>query len=192
MAIYTENGLKIRLDPKRIERVLAPAQGEINIEDAYHDIEFWAGFPNAASSVAAISIAFLTQSWPKVLLGTILAYLTANLLQIFYYSRLLKVIFPQLLGRWFISVPISVVITYYLFRKGSISAGIIQLVLVAANLWKITDVLLLIFMPIRVMLKKLIGSRLGDIELAFINILNSKARKIGVELDWKAYKDNDT
>jgi hypothetical protein len=63
MAIYTNNGLKIRLDPDRLEKVLAPANGEIDLVGAYLDIELWANFPSAVSSVAVIATAFFTHSW---------------------------------------------------------------------------------------------------------------------------------
>ena len=80
MPIYTKNGLKIRLDPDRLEKILAPAKGKIDLEDAYLDIELWANFPNAVSSIAAIATAFVTHSWSTTLLGAILGYFAANLL----------------------------------------------------------------------------------------------------------------
>ena len=185
MPIYTKNGLKIRLDPDRLEKILAPAKGKIDLEDAYLDIELWANFPNAVSSIAAIATAFVTHSWATTLLGAILGYFAANLLQQFIYSRFLKIIFPQFIGSWIISLPISIGVAYYLYRQGSTAAGITQLAFVVANWWNMTDFLLFVFMPIRVMAKKLAGIKIGDIEFAFIRILSSKARDIGVELDWE-------
>jgi hypothetical protein len=55
-----------------------------------------------------------------------------------------------------------------------------------------TDFLLFVFMPIRVMSKKLAGIEIGDIELAFIRILNSKASDIGIELNWELYDETET
>src|SRR3990167_4831395 len=127
MPIYTKNGLKIRLDPDRLEKILAPAKGKIDLEDAYLDIELWANFPNAVSSIAAIATAFVTHSWSTTLLGAILGYFAANLLQQFIYSRFLKIIFPQFIGSWIISLPISIGVAYYLYRQGSTAAGITQL-----------------------------------------------------------------
>lgn len=184
--------MKIRLDSDRLARVLAPIKGEIDLEDAYLEIELWANFPNAVSSIAAIATALFTHSWAITLLGAILGYLAANLLQQFTYSRLLKVIFPQFFGGWIISLPISIAVAYYMYRQGNTAAGITQLAFVAANWWGITDFLLFIFMPIRVMAKKLFGIKIGDIELAFIHILNSKALDIGVELDWELYDETET
>ena len=192
MAIYTKNGLKIRLDPDRLEKVLAPAKGEIDLQDAYLDIELWAIFPGAVSSVAVIATAFFTHSWVIACLSAILGYFAANLLQQFAYSRLLKVIFPQFFGGWVISLPISIAVAYYLYRQGNIAAGITQLAFVVANWWGMTDFLLFVFMPIRVMAKKLAGIKIGDIELAFIRILNSKARDIGIELNWGLYDEKET
>ena len=192
MAIYTRSGLKIRLDPDRIERVLSPAKGEIDLENVYLDIELWANFPNAVSSIAAIATAFFTHSWAIAFLGGILGYLAANLLQQFTYSRLLKAIFPQFFGGWIISLPISIAVAYYLYRQGNTAAGITQLAFVVANWWGMTDFLLFVFMPIRVMAKKLAGNKIGDIELAFIRILNSKASDIGIELNWELYDETET
>jgi hypothetical protein len=126
VAIYTRDGLKIRLDPVRIEKVLAPAKGKIALEDAYLDIELWANFPSAVSSIAAIATALFTHSWAIAFLGAIFGYLAANLLQQFTYSRLLKVIFPQFFGGWIISLPISIAVAYYLYRQGNTAAGITQ------------------------------------------------------------------
>lgn len=189
MAIYTRNGLKIRLDPDRLENVLAPANGKIDIEDVYLDVELWANFPNAVSSITAMTTALFTQSWILTLLGAILGYLAANILQQFTYSRLLKVVFPQFLGSWIISVPISIAVAYYLYRNGNTAVGITQLAFVAANWWGITDFFLFVFMPIRVIAKKLVGIQIGDIELGFMRILNSKARDIDVELEWELYDE---
>lgn len=184
--------MKIRLEPDRLERVLAPAKGEIDLEDAYLDIELWANFPGAVSSIAAIATALFMPSWVIAFLGAILGYLAANLLQQFMYSRLLKVIFPQFFGGWIISLPISIAVGYYLYRQGNTAAGITQLAFVVANWWGMTDFLLFVFMPIRVMAKKLAGIMIGDIELAFIRILNSKARDIGIELNWELYDETET
>ena len=38
----------------------------------------------------------------------------------------------------------------------------------------------------------LAGIKIGDIELAFIRILNSKARDIGIELNWGLYDEKET
>lgn len=192
MAIYTKNGLKIRFDSDRLEKVLSPAKGEIDLEDAYLDIELWSNFPSAVSSVAVIMTALFTHSWVIACLGAILGYFAANLLQQFTYSRLLKVIFPQFFGGWIISLPISIAVAYYLYRQGNTIAGITQLAFVIANWWGVTDFLLFVFMPIRVMVKKLVGIKIGDMELAFIRILNSKARDIGIELNWDLYDEKET
>lgn len=192
MAIYTRNGLKIRLDPDRLERILALAKGRIDLDDAYLDIELWANFPNAVSSISAIATSLFTHSWAIAFLCAILGYLAANLLQQFMYSRLLKVIFPQFFGSWIISLPISIAVAYYLYRQGNTAAGITQLAFVVSNLLHMTDFLLFVFMPIRVMAIKLVGIKIGDIELAFISILNAKARDIGIKLNWELYDETET
>jgi hypothetical protein len=66
------------------------------------------------------------------------------------------------------------------------------LAFVVANWRGMTDFLLFVFMPIRVMSKKLAGIEIGDIELAFILILNSKASDIGIELNWELYDETET
>jgi len=49
--IYTPGGLKIRLDPERVALVLTPVQDEIDLHDAYLDVELWANFPNSFSTI---------------------------------------------------------------------------------------------------------------------------------------------
>jgi hypothetical protein len=66
------------------------------------------------------------------------------------------------------------------------------LAFVVANWRGMTDFPLFVFMPIRVMSKKLAGIEIGDIELAFILILNSKASDIGIELNWELYDETET
>ena len=192
MAIYTSNGLKIRLDPNRLERVLASANGEIDLKTAYRDIELWANFPSSASSIAAIVTALFTHSWVMVFLCAIFGAFAAYILQQFAYSRLIKVIISQFFGHWIISLPVSIAVAYYLYQIGNTAAGITQLAFVVAKLLGMTDFLLVVFMPIRVMVKKLVGFKMGDIELAFVRILNLKARDIGIALNWGLYDETET
>ena len=54
--IYTPGGLKIRLDADRVDHVLAPVRDQIDLNDAYLDVELWANFPNAFSSICTVVI----------------------------------------------------------------------------------------------------------------------------------------
>lgn len=192
MSIYTPHGLKIRLDPDRVDRVIAPIRENIDINDVYLDVELWANFPHAVSTFSAIIISVVMHSWFYTLLLFIIAFTIADLFQQFFYSRHLKSIFPQFLGAWMIALPVSIIVGIYLYRRGEVATGVIQLVLVLANWVKITDILLLLLTPLRVGLKKLPNYKFGAIELAFVQTLNSKASQLGVKLNWELYNFRET
>jgi len=187
--IYTPHGLKIRLDPKRVDKVLKPTEGLMDIEDALTDVELWADLPSAISSVATILAAWLTRSWTIALLVFLIAYAAANLFQQFSYSRFLKLVFPQFLGSWPVSLCLSVACAVTLFRSGSAGTAVVQLVIVLGNWLGVTDVILFVLMPLRVGLKNLLGVKIGDVELALTRILESQAKRGGIALDWRLYDE---
>ena len=195
MEIFTPNGLKVRLHADRVRRVLAPVREMLDYEDALRDIELWAKLPAALSSVAAIVTSAATQSWLLTLIASCFAFLLADLFQQFFYSRILKALLPQFMGSWLISFPASLLIGYFLYRNGAIAAAIVQFVIVATNVFGVSDLFLLVFMPVRVFVRKLTGKtvrHIGAMELAFIKILNGKARSLGVTLDWTLYDRRET
>ena len=195
MEIFTPSGLKVRLHADRVSRVLAPVREMLDYEDALRDIELWANLPAAVSSVATIAAAAVTRSPILTLSASCIAFLLADLFQQFAYSRALKVLLPQFLGSWLIILPASFLTGYFLYRNGAIPAGIVQLVIVGTNVFRVSDFLLLVFMPVRIFVRKLTGKTvrsLGAMELAFVQILNGKARSLGVTLDWTLYDRRET
>ncbi|MDP1948576.1 MAG: hypothetical protein Q8L77_13855 [Nitrospirota bacterium] len=190
--IYTPGGLKIRLDPERVERVLAPAKNRIDLTDAFRDVELWAGFPNALSSVCAILTAAVTHSLAWTLVAFVLSFGAANAFQQFTYSRILNLVFPAFLGGWIIALPASSVAGIYLYMSGAGMAGLVQFAIVVANWLHYTDTMLVFFMPLRIALRKLTRVNLGDVEIAYIGILSIQARRAGVQLDWELYNRLET
>jgi hypothetical protein len=185
--IYTPGGLKIRLDPDRVERVLGLAKDQIDMANAYLDLELWAGFPNALSTICTIVAAAATHSLIWTFVAFVFSFGAANAFQQFTYSRILNLIFPSFLGGWIMALPASVATVVYLYFSGSLLAGLAQLGIVVANWLHYTDMMLFIFMPIRLTIRALTGVNLGDIEIAFIRILSLQAQRVGIQLDWDIY-----
>ena len=189
MSIYTPNGLKIRLDPQRVDLVLAPAKDQLDLTDAYLDVELW-GFPNALSTVCAMLTATLMHSLAGTLIAFVLSFGSANAFQQFMYSRVLNQIFPTFLGAWIIALPASIAAGIYLYFSNALLVALAQFVIVMANWLGFTDLMLLIFMPLRLTIRKLTGVNLGAAEIAFIRILSLQAERVGIQLDWKLYNRN--
>lgn len=194
MEIFTPHGLKVRLCADRVNHVLAPVREVLDYEEVLLDIELWANLPSAISSVVTIATAAITKS-PFLTIGaSCLGFLLADLYQQFAYSNLLKILIPQLLGSWPISLIISLLTGFYLVRIGALATAIIEIVIVCINIFKGTDFLLIVFMPVRVFVRKLFGKTarsLGGMELAFVKILNYKAERLGVVLDWTLYNRHE-
>jgi len=185
--IYTPGGLKIRLDPDRIDRVLGPAKDQIDMANAYLDIELWSAFPNAFSTICTIVTAVATHSLVWTFAAFVFSFGAANAFQQFTCSRILNLIFPTFLGGWMIAIPASVATVVYLYFSGSLLAGLAQLGIVIANWLHYTDVILFVFMPIRLAIRVLTRVNLGDVEIAFIRILSLQAQRVGIELNWDIY-----
>jgi hypothetical protein len=183
--IYTPHGLKIRLDPGRVERVLAPARDKIDLANAYLDVELWASFPNGLSTVCTILTAVLTHSLGWTLVGFVLSFGVANAFQQFTYSRILNLIFPTFLGAWMVALPVSFAAGAYLCFSGALSAGLAQFAIAVANWLHFSDMMLFVFMPFRLTIRRLTGIDLGDVEIAFIRILSLQARRVGIQLNWE-------
>lgn len=195
MSIFTPNGLKICLHPERVERVLAAVAPRVDLAGAYRDVELWSDLPGAALAVTAVATAWITRSWLLSLAISCLAFLLANLFQQFFYSRLLKMALPQFLGSRFVVLPASLASAFMLFRQGATGAALTQLAIVVASILGVADILLLIFMPLRIAVRSLAGRRvrdLGDVEFAFVRALNQRARDVGVTLDWTIYDQRET
>jgi hypothetical protein len=190
--IYTPGGLKIRLDPDRVALVLAPAQDQIDLHDAYLDVELWANFPNAFSSTCTIITAFATHSFMWTLTAFLITFAAANAFQTLAYSHILNLIFPTFLGSWIISLPFSIATGVYLYINNALFLGIAQLIIVVVNWLGYTDLLLFLLTPIRVAIRIFTGSLVGDVEIALMRILSLQARRAGIELDWNLYNKQGT
>jgi hypothetical protein len=185
--IYTPGGLKIRLDPDRVERVLGPTKDQIDMPNAYLDLELWAGFPNAFSTICTIIIAAMTHSLIWTFVAFVFSFGAANAFQQFTYSRILNLVFSSFLGGWIIALPVSVATAVYLCFSGSLLVGLAQLAIVVANWMHYTDMILFVFMPIRLTIRAITGVNLGDVEIAFTRILSLQAQRVGIQLDWDIY-----
>jgi len=185
--IYTPGGLKVRLHEEGLARVLAGAQGELDLSDALVDTELWSNLPGAVSNVAAVTLAVATRSWLSTVVGALAAFIVAHLAQQVFYSHWMKVLFPQSLGGWLIALPASIGAAAYLWWTGPLLPGVIAVVVVLLNWLGVSDILLLILMPVTVTIRRVSGRMVGDTELAFISILNRQARQRGLELDWDRY-----
>ena len=93
--MHTPGGLKIRLDPERVDLVLAPARNYVDLPGAYVDLELWASLPNAFSSVCTVLVAMTTHSLFWTLAVFLSAFALANAFQQFTYSRILNVLFQH-------------------------------------------------------------------------------------------------
>jgi hypothetical protein len=190
--IYTPGGLKIRLAPDRIERVLGPAKDQIDLANAYLDVELWVGFPNALSTICTIVTAAVTHSLIWTFVAFVFSFGAANAFQQFTYSRILNLIFPTFLGGWIIALPTSVATLVYLYFSDSLLVGLAQIGIVVANWLHYTDMMLFFFIPIRLTIRKITGVNLGDVEIAFIRILSLQAQRAGIQLDWDIYNRPET
>jgi hypothetical protein len=185
--IHTPGGLKIRLQEEGLVRVLGDAKDEIDLEDAFTDTELWSIFPGAVSNVAAIVLAVTTRSWLWTALGAAMAFAAAHIAQQIFYSHWLKVLFPQFLGGWLIALPTSLGVAIYLWWTGSMVTGVIAVAVVLLNWLGISNMLLFLLLPARIVIRRLTGRLVGDIELAFIAIVNRQARQRRLQLDWNRY-----
>ncbi|MBI4470696.1 MAG: hypothetical protein HY650_15385 [Acidobacteria bacterium] len=82
-----------------------------------------------------------------------------------------------------------------LYRRGATGAAVTQLAIVLGSTAGLADLLLYVFMPVRLAVRALVGRTvrdLGDVEFAFIRILNQRAREVGTSLDWTIYDRRET
>ena len=193
MTIYTKRGLKIRLDQRALEPVIAPLRESGQLEDILTDMELWMDLPNSISSVAAIITAILTTSWVNTLLVGVISYFVGAIIQELIYSELLKRIFPQFFGGWIISVLATIICIIYLSSHGYYVTILILVSLVLGNLLHYTDFLLWFVTPFSILISKSFQKRLGVrrsltvTERLFVFLCNRRAEKIGVRLDWELY-----
>jgi hypothetical protein len=189
MAFYTPRGLKIRLDPEAIQSVLDESAISIDLEDAFADVELWSHLPNAICVVAGMTASILTQSILWTLTAGLGGFAMGNIFQQFTYSPMLRILFPQFLGSWLITVPASIIIAVFLAWSGNAGVGIAQLAVVLCNVTGIADALLFFMLPITAGLRLLhLAPPIGDVELAFISVLDHHAQRQGRKLNWAVYE----
>ena len=186
-SIYTPGGLKIRLHADGLARVLGDEKSEIDLDEAFMDTELWANLPGSAASVAAIVLALATRSPLWTAWGAAAAFASANIAQQIFYSHWLKVLFPQFLGGWLFALPASLGVGIYLWWTGSLVTAMIPVAVVLLSWFGFLDWLLFLLSPIRILIRRLTASPVGDIELAFISIIDRQAMQRGLKLDWDRY-----
>ena len=188
MPFHTPGGLKIRLDPDAIQEMINASDVTLDLKDGFADVELWGRLPEAMCAVAAMVAAMWTHSVVWTLISSVAAFAAGNVFQQFAYSTLLRIIFPQFLGGWLIAAPASIAITVYLYSSGFPAVAFTQLAVVAVTMMGFADLLLLPMTPVRVVLRRTgIVPPIGDMELAFISILNRQASNQNRTLDWSKY-----
>ena len=159
MAIYTKGGLKIRFDENAIKPVILPLIESGQFENILLDIELWVDLPNAVSSVSAILTALLTKHWFITLLVGIISYILGAIFQELFYSDVIKRIFPLILGSWMVTIPLTALCGIYLSINGNFITLIVLVLIVLGNLSHLSDYLLFILTPLRILLMKSINKR---------------------------------
>ena len=187
MPFHTPGGLKIRLDEEGIIRVLAASGLRFDLDDAYMDAELWANLPRAMSMVGGLTTAMLTHSAGWTILVAFGAFCFSDIFQQFTYSKLLNVVFPQFLGSWMIVTLATIVIVFLLGSAGAVGAAVAVVLIVGLGLTGVADIFLGLLLPLRIWLRRLRDPPIGDIEMAFIAILNRQARAQEGQLDWSNY-----
>jgi hypothetical protein len=188
MPFFTPRGLKNRLDPDAIHQMVDASDVTLDLNDAFADVELWADLPGAMCAVGAMGAAICTHSVAWTLTTSVIAFAVGNVFQQFAYSVFLRILFPQFLGAWLIAAPASIAITVYLYSFGFPAAAFTQLAIVAIAIFGFAHLLLIPLTPVRVFLRRArIAPPIGDVELAFIAILNRQASSHGQLLDWTIY-----
>jgi hypothetical protein len=90
------------------------------------------------------------------------------------------------LGGWIISLPLTTFVCVFLVNHGEWVTSIVLCFIVLANWLNISNILLILWFPVSVLLLKKGG--LGPVEKAFIAICNEHAKKMGITLNWNQYK----
>lgn len=190
MPFYSPRGLKIRLDQKAIDCMIDQSGLPIDLENAFGDLELWSRLPSAMFAVTAIVAGLSTHSIMWTIAGSVTAFGYGYIVQQFTYVPFLRIAFPQILGAWFVAAPASILCAAYLTWMGNLGLGIAIVVAVISALSGAADLLLFAFFPIRVLLRRLrIVLPIGDMELAFMSILNLQASRQGSQLDWSIYDE---
>lgn len=188
MAIYTPNGLKVRLDPERVRRTLDTVGHALDTDDALLDTELWANLANGVSVLAALVTAGLTQAWLPTTGAAIAGFIAGYLFQQLFYSHWLKVLIPQFLGGWLIYLPASLALAVYLYFQASLGTGLVVIGVAVANWLGVGEAIILIpLIPVAALLKRLTKREIGDSERAFIGALDRQASRLGTRIDWSVY-----
>ena len=169
--------MKIRLSQERIDSVLGVTKVQLNWEDIFADVEIWANLPNAAAAVSAMAASLISRSWLITVLATVAGFIVANLTQTVVYSRFLKIFIAQLLGAWMLAIPCAIGTSLYLYFHSAFLVGLVQLAIVLAAMSGITDVLLFPITPLRLFVRRLFRVPMGDVELAFVRIIDQHTRR---------------
>jgi hypothetical protein len=152
MPLFTKHGLKARLDLKSLKRVLNAAGARIDIDDAFADLELWENLPNALSSVSAILVALFSRSWSSTISAGLIGFVVGFVVQRLGYFYSLKVLLPQFLGSWLITIPAASATAWYLYSAGHRAAAIVQLGWSLLNVFRLSNVLLLPLFPLSLVL----------------------------------------
>lgn len=187
MPIYTPNGLKIRLNPEEVERILKPLMKHHSIEDMLFDVETWEAMPIAISIVVVSAFAPFVDKWWGVVWIGVASYVVLHVVRGLTYSDAIRRVtrncgFKPIQILCLLGVP-----GYLAFAAGDYATALTLFAFNLAASFTALELLMLVF-PVG-LLRLHFGLAPTSQESAFIAVCNSRAKKLGIALDWDRYGD---
>lgn len=192
MPIHTPNGLKIRLSEEVLnsvlEPILDPVIGGISEHSEFlSKVEDWMDFPQSLAGLGCIVGALYSSNWLVALLAGIVTYLLGDVMVQVSHSKYLRILVVNFLGKSLLAFVVPLLSVGFLVWKGNLATAMAAIVFLIANHFGITSALLVIGMPIRLFLTRLLKLEMTASERAFIALCNERARERGVEIRWSGY-----
>ena len=191
MPIYTPNGLKIRLNPERVESVLEPLLANHSMEDILLDVETWEFMPKVVSIVVASAIAPFVLKGSDIILIVAVSHVVLHVVRGFTYldalRRMAMVLcsLPILIG-CMLGVP-----AYLAFAHGDYATAITLFVFnLAVSFGALELLMVILFVPLG-FFRVRTGLPIRQ-EFAFRAVCDRRAKKSGVRLDWSRYGGPET
>jgi hypothetical protein len=187
MALFTPNGLKIRLDPNGVDQVIKELRLHHDLNDILLDVELWEDFPERLAVFAASLAAVITQSFWVIMFSVLSVYVLGTIIRDIAYSDCLRRIFPMALGHPVISFAYTVGTCIYLGFQGAYIPAVGLMIIYFVAHWGFLGLVYMGFTKIRVPFRKLFNLPPTHQEFVFITICNKRAAKYGLSLNWDDY-----
>ena len=187
MPIYTPNGLKIRLRPEEVERILEPLMRYHSMEDILFDVETWEAMPIAISTVVVSAFAPLVAKWWDIIWIGVASYIVLHVVRGLTYSDAIRRVtrvcgFTPILILCLLGVP-----AYLAFAVGDYATALTLFAFNLAASFTALELLMLVFPMGR--LRVHFGLAPTSQESAFIAVCNRRAKRVGIALHWSQYGD---